>query len=96
MPARAVFLLTVIIASLPVCFVRPFFGILAWTVVAFLNPQSFLWDAGSIFPWGQALAIPTLAGMVVFSRGWNRRILSAEVLWIAVLWIWFTTTAASD
>jgi len=93
MPIRDLGLLIFFIASLPICFVRPFYGILMWMIVAFLNPQSYIWGPASFFPWGEAVAIPTLAGFLFFSRGWMGRLISREVLLIVVLWVWFTITS---
>jgi len=90
-PFRDVLLLLVFVVSLPVCFVRPFYGIILWTIVAFLNPQSYIWGAVT-FPWAMAVAIPTLAGMLIFSRGWMERLMSRELLMLGTLWVWFTIT----
>ena len=93
MPARDLILLGFFVGSLPFCFVRPFYGILLWTIVAFLNPQSYIWGAASFFPWAMAVAIPTLAGFVLFSKDWNQRLATREVYMIGILWIWFTITS---
>jgi putative inorganic carbon (hco3(-)) transporter len=92
-PGRDLGLLLFFIGSLPVCFVRPFYGILLWTIVAFLNPQSYIWGAASFFPWAEAVAIPTLAGFLLFCRGWPSRLSSREVYLMLVLWVWFTITS---
>jgi probable O-glycosylation ligase (exosortase A-associated) len=92
MALRGLILLVVFVASLPVCFIRPFYGILLWTIVAFLNPQSFLWGNAGVFPWAMAVAIPTLAGFVVFNRD-TRTLSSAKTILIVCLWIWFTITS---
>jgi putative inorganic carbon (HCO3(-)) transporter len=86
-------LLIFVLGSLPVCFVRPFYGILLWTVIAFLNPQSFVWGSGSYFPWALAVAIPTLIGVPIFVRGWAHRLVSREFFLVFALWIWFTITS---
>ena len=95
MPIRGVLMLAFFVASLPVCFIRPFYGIALWAVVAFLNPQSsiFYWSFAASFPWAEAVAIPTLCGFVVFSTGWVGRLATREVYLMAVLWIWFTMTS---
>jgi putative inorganic carbon (hco3(-)) transporter len=91
MPVRDGALLAFFIASLPICFVRPFYGILLWTIVAFLNPQSFIWGDAGQFPWAMAVALPTLVGFLLFSRGWGG-VRSRETLFVAILWVWFTIT----
>ena len=95
MPIRGVLILAFFVVSLPVCFFRPFYGVLLWSVVAFLNPQSSLkyWYIASAFPWAEAVAIPTLCGFAIFSPGWLSRLGSPQIRLMAVLWIWFTITS---
>lgn len=92
---RGYILLAFFIASLPVCLVRPFYGILIWTVVAFLNPQAYIWNAVS-FPWALSIAIPTLIGFLFFAPGWARRLSGRECWMLFVLWIWFTITSVAS
>jgi probable O-glycosylation ligase (exosortase A-associated) len=93
-PIKGVLLLAFVVGSLPVCLARPFYGILLWTVIAFLNPQSslFYWSGATSFPWAEAVAIPTLIGFALFSRAW-RNLGSGKVLLIGLLWAWFTITS---
>src|SRR5579864_902686 len=95
MPIKGVLLFAILISSVPVCFVWPFYGILAWQVIAFLNPQSSLryWSAALNFPWALAVAIPTLSGLLFFTRNWLRCLAAREVYLILALWIWFTITS---
>lgn len=88
---RDIIVLTLLAASLPVCFFRPFFGILMWEIVAFMNPHRFAFGGASYTPVAFLIAVPTLAGFVVFSPGW-KRFFSREVCLIAILWLWFTLT----
>jgi probable O-glycosylation ligase (exosortase A-associated) len=91
-PVRGILLLTFIVGSLPVCLFRPFYGILLWTILAFLDPQSFTWDIGA-FPWATAVGGATIVGFFIFNRGWVRRLGSTQVALLAILWIWFTITS---
>jgi len=91
-PIRGVILLAFFVASTPICFFRPFYGILLWIIIAFANPEWYAWGAGSLLPWAMLVAIPTLLGAVIFVRGWNR-LATREAVLIAVLWIWFTFTS---
>jgi putative inorganic carbon (hco3(-)) transporter len=81
--------------SLPVCFFRPFYGILLWTIVAFVNPQHLSYGFAASFPLAEAVAIPTLAGFLFFHRGWDR-IASREFVLLLVLWIWFVVTSLAS
>lgn len=91
MPLRGIVLVVFFIASIPMCFFRPFYGIVLWTVVAFLNPQSYAWTAFDAFPWATAVAVPTMLGMLAFERNFDR-LRSREVGLLVILWIWFTVT----
>jgi probable O-glycosylation ligase (exosortase A-associated) len=95
-PLRGILLLAFITGSLPFCLFSPFYGILVWTIVAFLNPQSFIWGAAGIFPWATAVGLATIAGFLIFSRGWIRRLGSIQVALLAILWIWFTITSINS
>ena len=96
MPLRGILLLAFIGGSLPVCLFSPFYGILVWMILAFLNPQSFIWGAAGVFPWATAVAVATVAGFFLFDRGWVRRLGSAQVVLVAILWIWFTITSINS
>jgi probable O-glycosylation ligase (exosortase A-associated) len=78
--------------SLPVCLFRPFYGVVLWTIVAFVNPQHLSYGFASTFPLAEAVAIPTLAGFVFFHRGW-RRLASREFFLLSILWVWFVITS---
>ncbi len=85
MPIRDAIFIIVFCACLPACFFRPFWGVLMWTVVSLLNPHAFIWSARYEYPWAEAVAIATLAGLFFFTRGWNR-IFNREVVLLVVLW----------
>ena len=67
MGARDVIVLGFFLPSLPICFFRPFYGILLWTVVSFVNPQQLSYGAAASFPLALVVAIPTLAGALVLA-----------------------------
>jgi putative inorganic carbon (HCO3(-)) transporter len=91
MPLRGIVVIGFFVASLPVCFLRPVYGIILWVVIAFLNPQSYTWGAAYGFPIGLAVAIATMLGMLVFDRKFER--LAARDTWLlGLLWVWFTIT----
>ena len=78
--------------SLPFCFIYPFYGIVLWTLIAFMNPQWYTWSVGGLLPWAQLVAIPTVVGWLLAGRHFNR-LVSRETVLIAALWAWFTVTS---
>ncbi len=95
MYVRDIIFVVVFCCCLPICFFRPFFGVLMWTVVSFLNPHTFVWSLGWAYPWAAAVATATVGGALLFERNW-RNLWSWEVFLIAVLWMWFTFTTVYD
>ena len=94
MPIKGILLLTFFVCSLPFCLRRPFYGIMLWMVLGFLNPQSALsyWSVALNFPWAIAVAVPTMLGALLFHRNWGGWA-SREVFLIFLLWTWFTVTS---
>jgi putative inorganic carbon (HCO3(-)) transporter len=93
LPIRGIVLLAAFLISVPISFVKPFYGVLVWTVVAIVNPQSalFYWRPALLFPWAEVAAVPTILGFLVFGRGWSN-LISRETILLFLLWIWFTVT----
>jgi len=88
MPVRDFVLLAFFVVSVPICFFRPFYGIIMWVIVAFLNPQSYIWRFGEDFPWGLTVAVATIGGCLLFGASWSA-LKSREVGLIMILWGWF-------
>jgi probable O-glycosylation ligase (exosortase A-associated) len=89
---RAILLLLLLIPNVPFCFFRPFHGVILWTIISFASPQWYAWGAAAYFPSAELVAIPTLLGFAIFSRGWSRMV-SRESFLMIILWLWFTLTS---
>jgi putative inorganic carbon (HCO3(-)) transporter len=81
-------LLVLVCGALPVCFFRPFFGVLMWVWIAYFNPHRFTFAYMYDFPIAAAVAVPTMAGLF-FERKFNRPFLVRENVLLLVLWAWF-------
>jgi putative inorganic carbon (HCO3(-)) transporter len=90
MSIRDIVLLAAVGISLPFCFIRPIYGIVVWTILAFLNPQAFTWGIARDAPLAQAVAIPTIAGFLLKAQ--FKRLFCSEMFLLVVLWLWFTIT----
>jgi probable O-glycosylation ligase (exosortase A-associated) len=89
---RGIILLLWFIPSIPMCFFRPFYGIIVWTIIAFTSPQWYTWGAATLIPWALVAAIPTIAGFFVYcSNNWSR-FNSRESVLVCMLWLWFGVT----
>lgn len=88
MGLRDIALVAFILGSLPVCFLRPYVGLLIYYWIGFFNPHRYSWEAAS-FPVAFLVAGATLAGMVL-NKDRNRIPLQREMVLLLLLWLAFT------
>ena len=85
---RDLLLLVIILASVPISFIEPFYGVLIWTWIAYFSPHRYTFSYMYNFPLAAVIAAPTLFG-ILFGRKINRNIVSRETVILSALWIWF-------
>lgn len=88
---RDVIVLGIILASVPICFFRPYFGLLMWVWVAYFNPHRFTWGIAYNFPVATVIAVPTLLG-IFFTKEKNHNIWVREACLLLILWAWLAIT----
>ena len=88
---RDLLLLVIILASVPISFIEPFYGVLVWTWIAYFSPHRYTFSYMYNFPLAAVIAAPTLFG-ILFSRKINRNIVSRETVILSALWVWFVIT----
>src|SRR6267154_2427844 len=88
---RDVLLFIIIAISIPISFFRPYFGILMWTWITFMNPHRYTWGFMYNFPVAAVIAVPTLLGCL-FTSDINKHFLKRETILLAGLWTWFCIT----
>ena len=92
MGIRDAVILVFFVVSSPICFLRPFYGVVLWAIVAFLNPHRFAWSTANTFPVAMIVGAPTLLGFLVFSRDWKAW-RTIECFLLVALGAWFTLTS---
>jgi putative inorganic carbon (HCO3(-)) transporter len=88
---RDLLFILIFVPLLPVCFFKPFFGILVWTVMSYLSPERYAFGFSHYLPVGYMTAIPTIAGMLVRGK-FHLPPITRETLLLALLWVWFAIT----
>src|SRR5438445_13554191 len=88
---RDFIVIVILLGAVPICLVRPYFGILMWFWVTYFNPHRFAWSYAYTFPAALVVAVPTLVG-TVFAKKSLRALLTAESLLLIALWLWFVVT----
>lgn len=87
---RDLVLIVAFLATLPLCFLRPYIGIFLWYWVAFMNPHRLTFGFMRNFPLAQWLGSATLLGWILMGRtrrfAWGR-----ESTLLALLVVLFTS-----
>ncbi len=58
-------LTAVVFALVPICFARPWLGVLAWYWLGLMNPHRLTWSFAYTMPFAMLIALATLAGALV-------------------------------
>lgn len=88
---RSIILVLIILGSMPVCLVNPYFGVLMWYWVSYFNPHRFTYGFSYNMPVAFLVAIPTLVGLI-FTKKSLRSLLTAESVLLVGLWAWYSIT----
>lgn len=88
---RGILLLVIMLASVPVCLISPYHGVLMWYWVSYFNPHRFTFGFTYNLPVALIVALPTLAGLF-FAKKSLRSLLTVESALLFLLWLWFAIT----
>jgi probable O-glycosylation ligase (exosortase A-associated) len=91
---RDIILFALIFGLLPVCFLRPYVGLLVYSWLSYMNPHRLTWGAAYDFPFAQLAALAMLAGLaiMVLRDGWPTIPKNLGTLLLALLWLLFLLT----
>lgn len=88
---RVLILFAIIIGSLPVCFTRPWIGILIFSWISYMNPHRFTWGSAYEFPFAKVVAAATIIGLI-FTKDRMPLPKTRETIIIILLGLYFTLT----
>jgi probable O-glycosylation ligase (exosortase A-associated) len=88
---RDIVLTALIFGLLPICFARPWIGILAWYWFGLMNPHMFTWGFAREMQFAMLIALATLGG-ILFARDRKPIPWNLELVLVAMLMAHFTMT----
>ncbi len=88
---RSILLLSIVFASLPVCFLWPWIGVLVFAWISYMNPHRYAWGMAQSFQVAMVVAVATLSGLF-FTRERRPVPWTRETRLMAALWALFTFT----
>lgn len=81
---RDVFIILVLLSTVPMTFLRPHVGVLAWCWISYMNPHRLSWDFAYSFPVGMTIALATLLAWAL-----SKEPKKLEVKWVSGLLLTF-------
>lgn len=92
---RDIGLFLFVFSSLPITVFRPYYGLLLWSWLGYMNPHRLTWGPAFEFPFVQVVALATLAGIVFDRTRKAPRVSFLLVIWFLFLcWMSLTTLTA--
>lgn len=92
---RDLVLIFIIIGSVPFILINPYYGILAWNWLAFMNPHRYTWGFAYNFQFSMVIAIVTIISILIHNHSkripWNTSVILVMHLG---LWVPITTVLA--
>jgi probable O-glycosylation ligase (exosortase A-associated) len=89
---RDLIVLAIVFASLPVIVFRPFFGLLAYSWLAYMRPQDMAWGMSRVLPLSQWVALAMLLGIVVTLGRERLATFKLQTVLMALLALWISIT----
>ena len=83
-----IILTVIILGLLPLCFKRPWIGVLVWSWIGYMNPHRLTWGFAYSMPFAQMVAIATIGGLF-FTRDRYPLPRIREVYLLLALWVTF-------
>lgn len=88
---RALFVIVVILASLPLILFRPNIGIMVWAWLGFMNPHRLAWGFARTFPFAEIVAVTTFIGMLLTGR-WRFPPVTRDTVILVCFCLWMQIT----
>jgi len=90
-PIRDAIITLIIFGAIPFILKKPYWGILSWNWLAFMNPHRYTWEFAYNFRFGLVVAATTLLSLFVY-QGRKRIPWNAPVVLMLLLGIWVSIT----
>src|SRR5262245_58850507 len=84
----------IILASVPVGLIRPYYGVLIYAWISYMNPHLLAWSFVRTMPVAKLAGISTLIGVALQCAGDPRPLRQRENILMIVLWLIFTLSSS--
>lgn len=86
-----------VFGSIPAIFVRPWFGIIMWCWIGFMNPHRMTWGFAFDFPFAMLIGVTTLLAVILSNEKKRLPVSTLTVVWVSwIVWMNLSTLFALD
>src|SRR5574342_81234 len=91
---RDYLVISIILLSLPIGIIKPYFGILVYAWVTYMYPQELTWSFAQTFPVAKLAALSAFAGTFINRSADLTPFVKRENILMILLWCMFTVSTA--
>jgi len=92
---RDILVTLLVIGTLPFIFKRPWFGVLVWSWLSYMNPHRLCWGFAYNMPFAQIVAVVLIVAILMNNEKKSIPINATTSLWIIfIIWMLITSVAA--
>src|SRR5215475_12177292 len=89
---RDYLIVSVVLASLPIGLVRPYYGLLVYAWISYMNPHMLAWSFAQSFPVAKLAALSTMGGLIITLLVFQSYGRHRENIVMALLWCMFSVS----
>src|SRR5437870_12348790 len=90
---RDYILIAIVLASLPIGLIRPFYGLLAYAWISYMYPHELAWSFARTLPIAKLSAFSVLGGLLIKPSGNIAALRQRENMTMFLLWCIFTVSS---
>ena len=89
---RDLFIVLVVLGSVPITFIKPFFGVLVWNWLGLMNPHMLAYTFAARQPFAQVVGVSILVGILFNSKEPKFPPMCGVSVALLIFWVWITIT----
>src|SRR4051794_31080164 len=86
-------IIAIVLASLPIGLIRPFYGLLVYAWISYMYPQELAWSFAQSFPVAKLSAFSVMGGLLFSPSGNFAAIRKKENVAMLLLWVTYTISS---
>jgi probable O-glycosylation ligase (exosortase A-associated) len=89
---RDLFIVLVVLGSVPITFIKPFFGVLVWNWLGLMNPHMLAYTYAARQPFAQVVGASIIIGILFNSKELRFPPMCGVSIAMGIFWVWISIT----